>query len=188
MLLVISLLVVTGVIFLVRKHKATLDFLQKLGFDFTNTSEEMLETMRLGLYYRFNNADDTGENPFDFEGFVAGILEDLHGGQAIVTKRSHDFGVDIEHNRPDGFYVGQVKCYNKPVGYEPIAIIHSQMVKQKAQGGVVVTTSSFTDGAKQYATGLGIELIDGKALVSYWLKAHSAKWNLVRTYQVEPAE
>jgi restriction system protein len=43
------------------------------------------------------------------------------------------------------------------------------MVKKGAKGGYVITTSSFTPAARQYAEGLGIELIDGVKLVDLWL-------------------
>ena len=68
--------------------------------------------------------------------------------------------------------MGLVKCTGdqNPIGYEPIAIIHSQMAKQDAIGGYVVTTGRFTDGAYEYANGLNIELIDGQKLVDLWIR------------------
>ncbi|MBP3962610.1 restriction endonuclease [Paenibacillus lignilyticus] len=66
-------------------------------------------------------------------------------------------------------------CYNYPVGFEPIAIIHSQMIKQKAAGGYVVTTSSFTQNAVDYAKGLNIELIGGQNLVELWIDSLEKK-------------
>jgi restriction system protein len=129
----------------------------------------MHQTIAIGLYHRFKKSEeDSTETPWDFEKFVANIMVDYLGGEATITQGSGDFGVDIEHRRDNGLYLGQVKCYNHPVGYEPIAIIHSQMVKQGAKGGFVVTTSTFTDNAIAYAEDLNIELIDGEKLVEYW--------------------
>jgi restriction system protein len=95
-----------------------------------------------------------------------------YGGQAFVTGGSGDYGVDIEHNQQNGKYLGQVKCYapDHLVPYEPIAIIHSQMNRQQAKGGYVVTTSDFTVHARKYAEGLNIMLINGPQLVALWLK------------------
>lgn len=56
------------------------------------------------------------------------------------------------------------------VGFGPIAIIHSQMVKQDAIGGYVITTSDFTSNARNYAEGLDIDLINGTQLVELWLE------------------
>lgn len=43
------------------------------------------------------------------------------------------------------------------------------MVKLGAKAGYVITTSSFTPTARDYAEGLDIELIDGVKLVELWL-------------------
>ncbi|MGO4730273.1 restriction endonuclease [Paenibacillus sp. 2KB_22] len=65
-----------------------------------------------------------------------------------------------------------MKCYNDMnlVGFEPIVIIHSQMVKQGAVGGYVVTTSEFTSNARNYAEGLDIDLINGTQLMELWME------------------
>ncbi|WP_339308675.1 restriction endonuclease [Paenibacillus sp. FSL R5-0519] len=65
-----------------------------------------------------------------------------------------------------------MKCYHDKnlVGFGPIAIIHSQMVKQGAVGGYVVTTSEFTSNARNYAEGLDIDLINGTQLVELWME------------------
>lgn len=139
----------------------------------------------MGLYFRFNyprEKKENGEiapvagtdfflkqNPYEFEDFVAEVFERYFGGIATTTSRSGDFGVDIEHQREDGLYLGQAKAYKVDLDFSPIAKIHSNMVKRGAKGGFVVTTSSFTFNARQYAEGLNIDLIDGVKLVEYWL-------------------
>ncbi|MDQ0899183.1 MULTISPECIES: restriction endonuclease [unclassified Paenibacillus] len=135
-------------------------------------NHELRDTLKHGIYQRFKKDEDNPdkEDPFDFEYFVAEIMEHIHDSRTYVTKKSGDFGVDIEEYREDGLYLGQVKCYDKPLKYEPIAIIHSQMIKQGAKGGYVVTTSSFTEKARDYAEGLNIELIEGTQLVEMWLR------------------
>src|SRR5690606_16601584 len=92
-----------------------------------------------------------------------------YGESSYVTKSSRDFGVDIEHGVGDGKVLGQVKCYKDDVGYEPIALIHSNMIKQNASRGYVVTTSNFTPQARTYAEGLDVDLITGTELVELWL-------------------
>jgi restriction system protein len=155
--------------FFVKKVRSHTERLDNISNHLLSTDAEMHQTIAIGLYHRFKKSEeDSTETPWDFEKFVANIMVDYLGGEATITQGSGDFGVDIEHRRDNGLYLGQVKCYNHPVGYEPIAIIHSQMVKQGAKGGFVVTTSTFTDNAIAYAEDLNIELIDGEKLVEYW--------------------
>ncbi len=143
-----------------------------------DSSEEMKRTLAMGLYLRFTN-DEINEkgyssmyikqDPISFESFVAEVFEKARGGNTWVSPPTGDFGVDFEHDTEEGRYLGQVKCYKGDLPYNPIALIHSNMVKQGAIGGYVVTTGSFTKSAKEYAEGLNIELIDGVKLVEIWL-------------------
>jgi restriction system protein len=162
--------------FMFWKYRKEIRKVQSFLADLITTSDDLHKTLAIGLYHRFKKKydieDEKAETPLDFERFVAKIIEDYYGGTTYVTRASGDFGVDIEHTREDGLYLGQVKCYapHENVDFTPIAIIHSQMVKQNAKGGFVVTTSSFTSAAREYAEGLNIELIDGYTLVEYWAK------------------
>jgi restriction system protein len=144
-----------------------------------NTSEEMKRTLAMGLYMRFKsvNAENTPryssnyikQDPIMFESFVADVIQKATGGTTWVTPSSGDFGVDFEHTTEKGLYLGQVKCEQGDISFNPIALVHSNMVKKGAKGGYVITTSSFTHAARQYAEELDIELIDGVRLVELWL-------------------
>ncbi|TLS51547.1 restriction endonuclease [Paenibacillus antri] len=147
----------------------------------TDIAAEQRETLRHGLYQRFKRSDDTEkENPFDFEHFVAELLTVVNESDVYVTKSTGDFGVDIEERRDDGLFLYQVKCYEKPVGFEPIAILHSRIVKDGADGGCVVTTSAFTQAAIDYAKAVDIELIDGDDLLDLWEEALEYKKETAR--------
>ncbi|MBM7571690.1 restriction endonuclease [Aquibacillus albus] len=154
------------------------------------SSIDLKRTMAMGLAYRFNfpTENKDGEvifkkttnlfikqSDFDFEEFVAEVMEKRFGGNAQTTVKVGDFGVDIEHFREDGLYLGQVKVYNHDLDYTPIALIHSNMMKQGAKGGYVITTSDFTPSARKYAEELNIELINGVQFVSYWLESMDSK-------------
>lgn len=146
-----------------------------------DTSEEMKRTLAMGLYLRFRKETEDDKNevrsnsvfikqdPITFEYFVAEVFESARGGSTWVSPPSGDFGVDFEHETDDGLFLGQVKCYKGDLPFNPIAIIHSNMVKKGAMGGYVITTGSFTKNAREYAEGLEIELIDGVKLVELWL-------------------
>ncbi|MCM3034242.1 restriction endonuclease [Niallia sp. MER 6] len=143
-----------------------------------NTSDEIKKTLAMGLYLRFRkeNADAPKysssyikQNPLEFERFVADVFEKSRGGSTWVSRASGDYGVDFEQTVNDELYLGQVKCYQGDLSYEPIALVHSNMVKRNAQGGYVITTGSFTTAARAYAKGLNVELIDGVKLIDIWL-------------------
>lgn len=173
-------------IYFLWNYRKKLKKLQQLIFDVLNANEEMYQAMALGLYHRFKNDNEGDESPLDFEKFVARVMSDYFGGDATVIGGSGDYGVDIEYKGSDGLYLGQVKCYQphkNNVSFEPIAIIHSQMVKQNAKAGFVVTTSDFTPNARTYAEGLNIQLINGRELVEYWVKGLDT---VVSPYQPEP--
>lgn len=144
-----------------------------------HSNEEIKKTLLMGLYHRFKKDDATPETPIDFEQFVARIMEAARGGQADTTPPSGDYGVDIEHKIGEKLYLGQVKCYeeSRPVSFEPIAIIHSQVVKQDAAGGFVITTSDFTPNAMKYAEGLDIEHCTQKHLKPKYPKRFLTKLN-----------
>lgn len=142
-------------------------------------AEEFKRTVALGLYQRFCKEDAEKDkkysstyiknDPIEFEHFVADALKHRYGYDTYVTKPSGDFGVDTEHGSGDGKVLGQVKCLKDDMNYEPIAILHSNMVKQNASKGYVVTTGGFTKNAYLYANGLNIDLITGPELVDWWI-------------------
>lgn len=144
-------------------------------------TDEFKKTIALGLYQRFCKEVEEKRysptflksDPLDFEHFIADVLKHKYGFEAFVTKSSSDFGVDIEHGVGDGKVLGQVKCYREDIGYEPIAILHSNMVKQNASKGYVVSTAGFNENARSYTDGLNIDLINGIDLVEMWINHKS---------------
>ncbi|MGG0717958.1 restriction endonuclease [Robertmurraya massiliosenegalensis] len=144
-------------------------------------TDEFKKTIALGLYQRFCKEIDNKKysstflksNPLEFEHFVADVLKNKYGFEHFVTKPTGDFGVDIEHGIGEGKVLGQVKCEREDLGYQPIAILHSNMVKQNASKGYVVSTAGFNDNARTYAEGLNIDLIDGVELVEMWINHKS---------------
>jgi restriction system protein len=160
-------------------------------------STQMKKTLAMGLYLRFcrEGENDDNENkytknfikqdPYQFELFVAEVMEAYFGGTTWVSPASGDFGVDIEHQREDGLYLGQVKCYKHDLPFDPIALVHSNMVKRGAKGGFVVTTGGFSENAREYAKGLNIELIDGVRLVEYWLEGLEKTENIIQDLGID---
>jgi restriction system protein len=188
---------VTLIIAAIRHYRNEMDKLRSSSHLFFNTHEEMRKTMAMGLYYRFQAANwekksdgtmglrevsslFTLQRPTDFEYFVAEVFKNFYGGDVWVTKAAGDFGIDFEHRREDGLYLIQVKCYEQDLAFDPIAIVHSQMKKQRAKGGFVVTTGSYSDNARWYAQGVGVELIDGVQLADMWAEGLEKKKELLK--------
>ncbi|WP_010648780.1 restriction endonuclease [Oceanobacillus massiliensis] len=188
LIIILLLIIIGGLIWYIKKRdeQEAAIIVRKI-----ETSLELKRTMAMGLYYRFNFPRVKNDNqeieflkstdlflkqlPYQFEDFVVPIMKNQYGGHAFTTVKSGDYGIDFEHEREDGLYLGQVKAYKENLDFTPIALIHSNMVKRGAKGGYVVTTSNFSPAARKYAKDLNIELIDGIKLVTYWLEALANK-------------
>lgn len=136
--------------------------------------DDVRKILRAGIYQRYKREDGkTVDTPFDFEYFVAKTIQITEGGICEVTPSNNDGGIDILHFLDEGLELVQVKCYapNNKVDFEPIAILHSQMIKQNANAAVVITTSSFSQEAIKYASEVNVRLIDGEQFLDMWLKS-----------------
>lgn len=106
-------------------------------------------------------------NGYEFERFITNLLSKL-GFKAQQTSLSGDGGIDIEaiNDKPllKGLYLIQCKNWANPVGQPQVRDLYGVVMSRRANKGVLITTSSFTDQAKQFAEGLNIELIDGRLL------------------------
>ena len=114
------------------------------------------------------------ENPILFEEFVARIMENILGERAVVTPPSGDWGVDIIHTLPNrDVYLVQVKCckLDKDIRFDPLAVLHSNIITCKAHGAYFDTTSNYSPQAKQFAEEQGIKLINGYELAQFWMGA-----------------
>jgi restriction system protein len=155
-----------------------LEAVRSLSTEVIETNNQMYKTIATGLYHRFKR-ENTGatskvsgsfirNSPYEFEYFIADILEGVYGGQTYVTQDAGEYGVEMEHTRNGNLFLIHVICTEEDAGVEPIAAIHSQTVRQEAKGGVAVSASGFTQEARNYARDVGIELIDGIQLANYW--------------------
>lgn len=143
------------------------------------TNRHVHRTLATGLYHRFKNPAESSNpdkasglylrsNPYEFAYFVAELLEGIYGGKAYVTLGADETGIDIEHERREGLFLVQVRCSYEDVDTEPVAVLHSQVVRRRAQGGWLVTTGGLTEAARQYAKETDIVWADGIRLVELW--------------------
>lgn len=155
------------------QYRQKVRFLNDLTGRIDYSNGEIKEILLQGLREKYFQAHAGDEDPVTFEHLVAGIMESYYGGSAYVNEKSDNFGADLEVVRRSDeakeMFLGQVKCQDGPVDFEPVAMIHSQVVKENASGGFIVCTGGFNEGARNYAEELDIELIDGIKLVDLWI-------------------
>jgi len=99
----------------------------------------------------------------EFEKVVATIYRNL----GYKTKRRRNHGIDIIARKDGKRFFIQCKKMDKVIPDDVRAFwgsIQKQIEKGKGEGGVFVTTGSFTEGSKEFVKDKPIELIDGLKL------------------------
>jgi restriction endonuclease Mrr len=110
----------------------------------------------------------------EFEHLV-GTLFEAEGYNVEVTDGTRDLGVDVWARNHEQNIAVQVKQFGdgNRVGREPLQKLASTLAKGTADKIIVVTSSSFTKTAKDYAQDFGpeIELVDGEDLIRRLIQA-----------------
>jgi CheY-like chemotaxis protein/HJR/Mrr/RecB family endonuclease len=110
-------------------------------------------------------------DPFAFEDLIKLLLSKM-GFEAETTSKTVDGGIDvIAINRAPliaGKYIIQCKKFapGNKVGEPVIRDLYGVVNSENANKGILITTSSFSSKAIDFAHGKPIELIDGKRLKS----------------------
>lgn len=121
-------------------------------------------------------------NGREFEELVAQLFQ-LHGFDAQLTTRTMDGGYDIIAVRQDPFLGSErvlieTKHYSpeRKVGIAPVRVLAGALFEGRGSRGVVVTTSGFTKGARNFAEQIGkLKLIDRDDLASWIVQATTSK-------------
>jgi len=126
-------------------------------------------------------------SPQLFEDAVAQVLRARFGWDTHRTPYSGDGGWDVEVRTSDGrFLLVECKQFSpsKAVGRPVLQKLHSAMITESANGGIVVTTSSFSGPAEDFAKKTGIQHIDGEALSKLMREAYSTEAKADVTYSM----
>ena len=103
-------------------------------------------------------------NGFDFENLCAKIIEKLGWGEVTHTEKTNDGGKDliIRSQNSEIIYVECKHWLTNRVGRPVVQKLHSAIITSNAFKGIIMTTSSFTKEAIDYARNLTppVELID----------------------------
>lgn len=135
--------------------------------------DDVRKILLAGVYQRFRGEEGKSEDtPEAFERFAAKVIQQYYGGRTEIAVERHNGGVDIVHYLEDEVYLGQVLCAvpKQQVGYEPVAVLHSQIVRSNAAGGFFITTSGYTAEAVDYAIDVGIKLFTGEQFLNMWIE------------------
>ena len=131
-------------------------------------------------YRRESNEEATGMNSTitrvqdmsllsgkDFERLVASLLK-AKGFTIEYMSPGADGGIDILAQLPSGLSSGmfiiQCKRYSSKVGVQPVRDLLGVVSSKRANKGILITNSEFTQAAKDFADGNPVQLIDGKEL------------------------
>jgi restriction system protein len=87
---------------------------------------------------------------------------------ANVTCIGADGGIDIKVKDKNGniIAIAQCKAWNKPIGVNLIRELYGVMASEGVKHGIFLTTSIFSNDAKEFAKGKALLLIDGEEFVS----------------------
>ncbi len=103
----------------------------------------------------------------DFEKFCADLLKRNGFEQVRVTQASGDQGVDILAEKDDIRYAIQCKNYNSKLGNTPVQEIYAGKTFYHCHVGVVMTNSTFTQGAIDLAEATNVILWDRDRLKKF---------------------
>lgn len=119
------------------------------------------------------------DNPYEFENFCARLYH-LMGIDSEKTANSNDGGYDIILYYKNGERgLVECKCYNTSKIGRPLVqklVGANQIIGAKHL--IFITTSDFSEAAKEYAKQTGVELIDGVMLmnmIDYYIRPEQIK-------------
>lgn len=100
----------------------------------------------------------------EFEEFTAELLQKLGYYDVQVTKASGDQGIDVLATKSGTRYAIQCKNYASKLDNTPVQEAYAGKAYYGYDVGVVITNSTFTDGAYQLANSIGVLLWDRHTL------------------------
>ncbi len=111
--------------------------------------------------------DFTTMDGYEFEDYISTMFRRL-GFEVEATNYSNDGGVDLvaTFKQPifAGKYIIQCKNWTGPVGQPEVRDLYGVVMDQRANKGILITPSDYTQQAYDFASGKNIELINGPVL------------------------
>lgn len=111
--------------------------------------------------------DFTTMDGYEFEDYISNLFRGL-GFEVEATNYSNDGGIDLvaTFNQPifAGKYIIQCKNWTGSVGQPEVRDLYGVVMDQRANKGILITPSDYTQQAYDFAKGKNIELINGFVL------------------------
>ena len=111
--------------------------------------------------------DFTTMDGYEFEDYISNLFRRL-GFEVEATNYSNDGGVDLvaTYSQPifAGKYIIQCKNWTGPVGQPEVRDLYGVVMDCRANKGIIITPSDYTQQAYDFAKGKNIELINGVIL------------------------
>lgn len=103
----------------------------------------------------------TYKNGYEYEQYVAYLLEKKGYKDVLITQKSGDYGADIICRDKDGDKIAvQCKYYSKPVGYRAVEEALGAMHYYGCNASMVVTNNTYTKQAITAANRAGVKLME----------------------------
>jgi len=122
---------------------------------------------------------------YEFEKLICSLLSKM-GFFVEQTALSGDGGVDIiaDYNQPilKGRYLIQCKRWSNTIGEPIVRDLFGTVLAQKANKGIIITNSFFSEKAREFAEGKNIELIDGNEL-NHLLRKYNIQNDVLKRHE-----
>lgn len=116
-------------------------------------------------YSNFGIKNIYGLDGYDFEIYISKILEKLNYEKINVTKKSHDYGVDIFAEKDKKKYAIQCKNTRNILGSGAVQEIFTGKEYYNCDYGIVISSGMFSTQAIDMSKKLGIQLWDRDYLI-----------------------
>ena len=115
--------------------------------------------------------------PNEFELMVANYYRMLgHKVKVMGEKGQPDHGIDLIVNTNGGEkWIVQCKRWNRYVGEPVIRDLYGTVLHEKADKGILVTSSYFSRPARRWVRNKPIQLLEGKEFLRDWKVARNSK-------------
>ena len=108
---------------------------------------------------------------YQFEVFVCDLFRKL-GFEVETTNYSNDGGIDLvaTYSQPifSGKYIIQCKNWEGSVGQHEVRDLYGVVMDQRANKGILITPSDYTQQAYEFAKNKNIELINASIFSINW--------------------
>lgn len=112
------------------------------------------------------------KNGFKFENEIGNLFEQF-GCKVTVTKGTGDGGVDLLLKKDGKIIIVQCKAHTHQVGPEPVRALWGVREDFNANGAIFIAYSGVTQGAKDFAKGKNLKILDIEDIINLSIQANS---------------